>query len=205
MEIEPQVIESMGSEKYLYFEVASEQAAHLDSLGDMTGEEGGNVVDLTELLPVVDEIRHVRRHLRRWMKPQRAAPSLTTLGTRARIVCQPRGRCLIIGPWNYPVSTLIGPLVSAVARKRRASAGRISARATRHRTASPTSSEFDSVPMPKNSTNSGKNMVSGTANMPDSTATCGNMDTPSTTPHCPRAGSTLANGMATSACSCGRP
>ncbi len=72
-------------------------------------------VDLTELLPVVDEIRHVRRHLRRWMKPQRAAPSLTTLGTRARIVCQPRGRCLIIGPWNYPVSTLIGPLVSAVA------------------------------------------------------------------------------------------
>src|ERR671916_613888 len=43
MEVNPQVIESMGSEKYVYFEVAGEQAAHLESLGDLTGEEDGNV------------------------------------------------------------------------------------------------------------------------------------------------------------------
>jgi multiple sugar transport system ATP-binding protein len=39
MDVEPQVIESMGSEKYLYFEVGGEQAAHLQSLGDMTDDE----------------------------------------------------------------------------------------------------------------------------------------------------------------------
>jgi multiple sugar transport system ATP-binding protein len=39
MDVEPQVIESMGSEKYLYFEVPREQAAHLDSLGEMTDDE----------------------------------------------------------------------------------------------------------------------------------------------------------------------
>jgi len=72
-------------------------------------------VELTELLPVVDEIRHAQKHLKRWMRAQRAAPTLATLGTKARIVYQPRGRCLIIGPWNYPVSTLVGPLASAVA------------------------------------------------------------------------------------------
>lgn len=72
-------------------------------------------VDLTELLPVVDEIRHAQKHLKRWMRPQRAAPTLMTLGTKARIVSQPRGRCLIIGPWNYPLSTLVGPLASALA------------------------------------------------------------------------------------------
>jgi hypothetical protein len=72
-------------------------------------------VDLTELLPVADEIRHAHRHLKRWMRARRAAPTLTTLGTRARVLAQPRGRCLIIGPWNYPVSTLLGPLASAVA------------------------------------------------------------------------------------------
>lgn len=72
-------------------------------------------VDLTELLPVADEIRHAQRHLKRWMRARRAAPTLTTLGTRARVLAQPRGRCLIIGPWNYPVSTLLGPLASAVA------------------------------------------------------------------------------------------
>ena len=39
MDVEPQVIESMGSEKYLYFEVPRDQAARLDSLGEMTDDE----------------------------------------------------------------------------------------------------------------------------------------------------------------------
>mgnify|MGYP001137572242 CR=1 FL=1 len=39
MDVEPQVIESMGSEKYLYFEVPRDQAAHLGSLGEMTDDE----------------------------------------------------------------------------------------------------------------------------------------------------------------------
>jgi multiple sugar transport system ATP-binding protein len=39
MEVDPQVIESMGSEKYLYFEVAGDQAAHVQSLEDMTDDE----------------------------------------------------------------------------------------------------------------------------------------------------------------------
>lgn len=72
-------------------------------------------VDLTELMPVVDEARHAIAHLRRWMRPRRVRPTLTTLGTRARVLCQPRGRCLVIGPWNYPVNTLLGPLLSAIA------------------------------------------------------------------------------------------
>lgn len=45
VEIEPQVIESMGSEKYLYFEVGEDQAAHLESMESMTDvgdEEGGS-------------------------------------------------------------------------------------------------------------------------------------------------------------------
>ena len=46
IEVEPQVIESMGSEKYLYFEVGEEHAADLDSVKEMTDaggdEEGGS-------------------------------------------------------------------------------------------------------------------------------------------------------------------
>ena len=40
IEVEPQVIESMGSEKYVYFEVPEEQAAHLDSLEEIAGGDG---------------------------------------------------------------------------------------------------------------------------------------------------------------------
>jgi multiple sugar transport system ATP-binding protein len=39
VEVEPQVIESMGSEKYLYFEIGGDQAAHLESVSDMTDDE----------------------------------------------------------------------------------------------------------------------------------------------------------------------
>ncbi|HEX2738983.1 MAG TPA: sn-glycerol-3-phosphate ABC transporter ATP-binding protein UgpC [Rubrobacter sp.] len=45
MEVDPQVIESMGSEKYLYFEVPREQAAHLESLSEMTDDEGAEEGD----------------------------------------------------------------------------------------------------------------------------------------------------------------
>lgn len=72
-------------------------------------------VELTELLPVLDEASHAISHLKLWMRPHGIGPTLTTLGTHAHVQCQPRGRTLIIGPWNYPLNTVLGPLVSAVA------------------------------------------------------------------------------------------
>jgi multiple sugar transport system ATP-binding protein len=41
MDVEAQVIESMGSEKYIYFDVGKEQHAHLRSVAEMTDEVGG--------------------------------------------------------------------------------------------------------------------------------------------------------------------
>jgi aldehyde dehydrogenase (NAD+) len=37
------------------------------------------------------------------------------LGTKARIIPEPKGTALIIAPWNYPVGLSLGPLVSALA------------------------------------------------------------------------------------------
>lgn len=70
---------------------------------------------LSEILPVLQEIAHARRHLRRWMRPRRVWPGLTGLGASARIVPQPKGVALIIAPWNYPVTLALGPVVSALA------------------------------------------------------------------------------------------
>ena len=70
---------------------------------------------LIDYLPVLQEIRHTRRHLRRWMKPRRVAPTLASFGATARIVPQPRGVCLIIAPWNLPFALALGPVVSALA------------------------------------------------------------------------------------------
>src|SRR5688572_3163642 len=51
--------------------------------------------NLTELLPLVGEVKHALAHLGRWMKPQRISPTLATLGTSSRVVYQPKGRCLV--------------------------------------------------------------------------------------------------------------
>lgn len=72
-------------------------------------------VRLTEILPVQQEIRHTLSQLRQWMRPQKVAPTLATLGTTAQVVPQARGVCLIMSPWNYPFNLALGPLVSCLA------------------------------------------------------------------------------------------
>ena len=85
------------------------QAAQAD-FGKPAGE-----VDLAEILPVCLEANDAIRNLKRWMRPLRVRPTLLTLGTRSHVQYTPRGRCLIIGPFNYPVNLTLGPLISAVA------------------------------------------------------------------------------------------
>lgn len=72
-------------------------------------------VDVAEILPVVIEANNAIRNLKSWMKPTRVRPTLLMAGNSGEIKYEPRGRCLIISPWNYPVNLTFGPLVSAVA------------------------------------------------------------------------------------------
>jgi aldehyde dehydrogenase (NAD+) len=72
-------------------------------------------VEGAEFMPVLDEMRHAIGSLKRWMKPQSATPVLTSVGSKAQIQMQPRGRVLIIAPWNYPLNQCFCPLISAIA------------------------------------------------------------------------------------------
>jgi aldehyde dehydrogenase (NAD+) len=72
-------------------------------------------VDLAEILPVCVEANVAIGNLKRWMKPTKVWPTLLTLGMSGHVRYMPRGRCLIIGPFNYPVNLTLGPLVSAIA------------------------------------------------------------------------------------------
>ncbi|MEO6353308.1 MAG: aldehyde dehydrogenase family protein [Burkholderiaceae bacterium] len=72
-------------------------------------------VALAELMPVIAEARDAMRSLRTWMRPRHVMPSRMMLGTRSWIRPEPKGRCLIISPWNYPLNLTLGPLVSCLA------------------------------------------------------------------------------------------
>lgn len=71
--------------------------------------------ELAEIYSPLTEIDHAVRHLGRWMKPHRVGGSLLLFGTSSRILYEPRGVVLIMGPWNYPFSLIVNPLVAAIA------------------------------------------------------------------------------------------
>lgn len=70
---------------------------------------------LSEIGVVLAELDHAARHLRRWLRPKRVAIPLAVAPARARVVREPLGVVLIIGPWNYPVQLTLVPLVGALA------------------------------------------------------------------------------------------
>ena len=72
-------------------------------------------VGLTELFPVIAEMKHAIRHLKTWMAPQRVPNPIAFLGAQSEIRYEPRGVSLILSPWNFPFQLTIGPLISAIA------------------------------------------------------------------------------------------
>ncbi|MEJ2583659.1 MAG: aldehyde dehydrogenase family protein [Robiginitalea sp.] len=71
--------------------------------------------DLTEIYPVLAEIRYAEQNLRDWMRPKRVNSPLPMLGSRSYIRYESKGVCLILSPWNFPLNLTFGPLVSAIA------------------------------------------------------------------------------------------
>ncbi|MBU8895924.1 aldehyde dehydrogenase family protein [Corallococcus sp. M34] len=72
-------------------------------------------VEATEVLPVLLELAHVRRHLKGWMKPRRVAAPLLLAGTVSEVHREPKGVVLVLAPWNSPFPLLMSPVVAAVA------------------------------------------------------------------------------------------
>jgi len=79
------------------------------------GNRSLHETQLLELFPSFEAIRHARRHLKSWMRPERRAVSMWFLPGRARVLHQPLGVVGIIVPWNYPLLLAVGPLVAALA------------------------------------------------------------------------------------------
>ena len=73
-----------------------------------------NEVKVTEILNVIANIERNINSLDEWMKPVEVIPSQSN-SDRARIVYEARGVCLILGPWNFPLGLVMGPLAAAVA------------------------------------------------------------------------------------------
>jgi aldehyde dehydrogenase (NAD+) len=71
-------------------------------------------IRITELLNVTANIERNINNLDEWMKPVEVVPSQNK-NDKAKIVYEARGVCLILGPWNFPLGLVMGPLAAAIA------------------------------------------------------------------------------------------
>jgi coniferyl-aldehyde dehydrogenase len=79
------------------------------------GHRSRTETSIAETMPVLGEIKHATRHLKKWMAPQRVSTALQFMPAKNRLIPQPLGVIGIIAPWNYPLQLTLAPAVAALA------------------------------------------------------------------------------------------
>jgi coniferyl-aldehyde dehydrogenase len=79
------------------------------------GHRSAHETRIADGMTAFNEINHLLKHLRGWMRPRRAAVGWRFLPARAQIRPQPLGVVGVIAPWNYPVNLALIPLATAIA------------------------------------------------------------------------------------------
>ena len=70
---------------------------------------------ITETSYVIGELNATIKNINSWAKPKMVLPSILNFPSTDKIYSEPRGKVLIIAPWNYPYQLALCPLISAVA------------------------------------------------------------------------------------------
>jgi len=91
-----------------------------DAINRDFGHRAAEETKLLELFGCIDGLRHTRRKLRKWMKPQRRHISVLFATGSNRVIPQPKGVVGIVSPWNYPLFLTVSPLTSVLAAGNRA-------------------------------------------------------------------------------------
>ena len=96
------------------------QLALCRAISEDFGHRSTHETRLLEIFPSLEGIRHARKQLKCWMKPQRRPVSLWFQPGRAEVRPQALGCVGIVTPWNYPLFLAIGPLTAAFSAGNRA-------------------------------------------------------------------------------------
>ena len=100
--------------------VAGNEAAIAEAISDDFGVRCRTETELLEIVPTLNAIRHARKHVAGWMRPERRRVDPLFQPASARVRHEPLGVIGIISPWNYPLQLALSPLVDALAAGNRA-------------------------------------------------------------------------------------
>jgi len=93
-----------------------------EAMSEDFGQRAVQMSRFTDILAAVGALKYARKHVKKWMRPERRALEfpLGLLGSRAWVEYQPKGVVGIISPWNFPVNLTFAPLASVFAAGNRA-------------------------------------------------------------------------------------
>lgn len=100
--------------------VADNEAAFTSAISTDFGVRSRTETKLLELVPTLNAIRHARKKVAKWMRPEQRRVAPTFQPARAWVRHDPLGVLGIISPWNYPLLLAFSPLVDAIAAGNRA-------------------------------------------------------------------------------------
>ncbi len=102
--------------------VVDNQKEIAEALASDFGHRSHEQTLLTDVMGSIGPLKHARKHLRQWMKPEKRKVQfpLNLLGAKARVEYQPLGTVGIISPWNFPVNLTWTPLAGVFAAGNRA-------------------------------------------------------------------------------------
>jgi len=72
-------------------------------------------VGLTEIFPTLDNLKIIRKNLKRWSTPQKVKTPLFLFGSSSYTQPEPKGSTMVIAPWNYPIFLSLHPLCTSFA------------------------------------------------------------------------------------------
>ena len=70
---------------------------------------------LVDVFPLLELIRYNRKHLHRWMKPEKRQSNRWFFPAKSMVIPCPKGVVGIISPGNYPLLLSLGPVAQALA------------------------------------------------------------------------------------------
>jgi aldehyde dehydrogenase (NAD+) len=108
---------SAGDRKAKLAKLKAAVEAHVDDIvaavrKDTRKPEGE--IRVTEIMNVTNNIQLNIDNLDEWMTPTEVTPT-NNPHDKGLIVYEARGVCLILGPWNFPLGLVMGPLAAAIA------------------------------------------------------------------------------------------
>ena len=86
-----------------------------DAIAADFGHRSKDESRIADGMTVLNDIDHLLRHLRGWMKPRRVGVGWRFQPARAQVRPSPLGVVGVIAPWNYPVNLALIPLATAIA------------------------------------------------------------------------------------------